>query len=212
MGKNGKFFLIIILVLSSSCGFVSADMPAPKDMTIVVHIEKDGIPYNESLAFSLNCYRYTYDQIQGTDTLRNKTNNESNPLVLVFTHTHSRDPPPPHGYYDEPLIEPCSLTGSPLSGQYCDKRYSWKSHPEISELCELNGSTETGKFSVWNRTDMPVVKIPAPGSKHFEFYFSLPSDNQTPGKIIRPSVTSDTARSPVESLYCSILSFISIRC
>jgi hypothetical protein len=172
--------------------------PIPPDMMSIVHIEKDGTPYNYSINFSLNCYGHSNINVNKSRyDLQNKTAIDPNSLQLVFSLSSTKSP-----YYGSP----CDL---------CYPGFNYNRPPYNSELCQLNGTTEKGAFSVWNSSDKPVVNYSRSEEypyNIYEFYFTLPSDNQTREFKTSPMVTSSNLRSPVESLYCTLQQFFGGRC
>lgn len=193
LGYRIIVFLIMVVLLTWP---VQANV-LPPDMMSIVHIEKDGIPYTESINNSLNCYGYTTNFMSRTYYLRNKTQEDPNPPQLVFS---------------------LSLSKSPHFPDMCDSCYvgyhsNWD--PVHSELCQLNGTTKKGAFSVWNSSDKPAVnhtRFEKWPYNIYEFYFTLPPDSQTLDISVTPTMSSYNLTSPIESLYCSLLNLFGAEC
>ncbi len=183
------FFVCLVMVVLVAWPVQANPLPPPVNFHL--YIEKDGIPYNESIDFSLNCYGHTTQIHFKTKYLRNKTRDDPDPPKEVFVTSGN-----------------CPSYG--CSGNSYE---SWD--PGTSELCQLNGTIKNDTFSIWNSSDKPVFKYFKTDQwpySYYDYYFTLPSDKQTPEAMTRLTVTPSYLKSPVESLYCSILSIFGVRC
>jgi len=207
------FIAFVVLVITFSCmvNIASANMAAPPDFISVVHVEQDGVPYAGSLPFMLNCYGHTTKHIAPVVYLRNKTSDEPNSPQLVFSVSHGNTHA---GNYWASNSESCYPNPSMKNGMYCDIGYSTWWDLDNIEVCQLSVSSRKGEFIIWNTTGKSVVSVSKHDSfpsSHYEFFFTMPPDEQ-----IRPAagmpMRSYGAKSPVESLYCSFLSAFGAKC
>ena len=178
------------------CGTISAN-PVPFSFMATVNVEKDGIPYNGSIYYTLKCYGHPSKNLQSTEYLRNITKDEPNPPQLVFSAS-TRD----HHW---------------VTGQCdtCHYGYLGMQEPGDSEMCMLTGWAGNEAFSVWNSTTRPAVTHSKPlrGSlEYYDFYFSLPSAKQVWEMKADPRGDSLFSGNPVSSLYCSLLSLFGAKC
>lgn len=194
-----RAFIVCLAIVALLAGPVYANPInlIPPDFMAHVFIEKDGTPYTGNITYTMNCYGHTTKQIYKSPAyLRNKTKDDPDPPQLVF-YLPTR--------WTSHFTEMCD---------FCHYGYYYLD-PDHSELCQLNGSTEKGEFSVWNVSDKPAVNYSRREEwphNFYDFYFTLPSDIPTPEVTASPTEVLFVPNSPVESLYCSILSLFGARC
>ncbi len=228
MNWSGWIFGLGILLIGIIFCPVDAN-PLPIPITFNLYLEKNGIPYNGNVEYSLVCYGHTSQKMPfGVKYIRDKTKDDPDPLQEVF---HVAGTCPSYGCYGQ-------------SHQLWD--------PSSSEICILNNTMQNETFSVWNSSDVPAIRNfeqSASGypQSSFEVYFDIRSENQisledrlpirSPGTVRSPDTASTipqitidpslheggmtygtpavaTARqgNPVESFWCRIISLVGGRC
>jgi hypothetical protein len=174
-----------------------------------VHFLKDGLSYNESVDFTITCYGY-WQENQGHGIIGTHSPHRENGTGgpgLVFSKSAS-----------------CTYYGCPVIVFMSFQDFD-------SEWCNLEGKTQETEFFLGNYSRHP---LPGPDSCTFidnpenstgvtvlpggywishscTLNFSLPSSDQSSGKHVDGRY-SYTPQSPVESLYCGILSLFGASC
>lgn len=126
-------FLFTLMCIALVIAPVSANI-RPHPIASILYIENNGVPFNESINFSLKCYgHFAYP----TDTytfLREKTADDPNPPAEIFS-----------------LSGICSSYGCLISTvlQSPPGRYM---EPEHSDLCKFTGTAGGMTFETWNVT------------------------------------------------------------
>lgn len=132
--RTGMAFPIIITILFVFIALphVSADEIYP---TITdIYFEKDGMPFNESLQFTVNCYGYackSWDCGRDPEDLLARDGNFTPELVFSYHAT-------------------CPVYGCRIYEPY------YHAERNFGASCDLEGSTKTGKFSIRNFSGSPV--------------------------------------------------------
>jgi hypothetical protein len=220
------FGLGILLIGIILCPVDANPLPVP--ITFHLYLEKNGIPYNENVEYSLVCYGHTSQKMPlGVKYIRDKTKDDPDPPQEVF---HVSGTCPSYG----------------CIGQSCQL---WV--PSSSEICILNNTMQNETFSVRNSSDVPAIRNfeqSADGySQSFEIFFDIQSENQkslkdrlpigSSGTVRRPDTASTTPQitidpslheggmtyrtpavttarlgNPVESFWCRIVQFLGGRC
>lgn len=275
-----RHWFAIILCLGILLSLIPVSVfanPTPRTRSIQLFLEKDGRPYNESVIFSMECYGYFASLTDHHKFLYNKSENDPNPPMEVFSLSGNcpsygcflplSTRSPPDIYWEPESSELCKLNGtttgqsfviwniSDITGIECFKRsdqwdvekkvgrishyykftsdyYSCKKRLEtLGEQCQeylVNSNQEQQESTITDNqcvhlynhqallcdSNLQEINISSinPAEYICKFRFDIPPDYQTSDNQGSPNESRYIPRSPIESLYCSLLSIFGARC
>ncbi len=252
--------------------------PVPRERSIRLYLENEGLPFEDSVNFSMDCYGHFSVPTDHHELLRSRTDADPNPPEKVFIlsgtcpvygcmhYISTRSPP--DDYWEPESSRYCRINVTTFAGNsvivwnrtdergiVCSNRSDqWDMErktgkttlyynftPEyasckegldaLGEVCQdyfENGSrgdanstmTHNQCIQLYDHTRSicyaSLQQINAssvrPAQYYCRFTFDLPKSIRTVNGEIQADQNRTSSASPVESLYCTVLSVIGLRC